>query len=274
MILISSWGLDLAYSSRSHCSATSAHSISNCVQKSEKLSQDVIIYRKCGQLRWKVFRNLLAQSDFSLPAESKQRISTSILILNYNLLLSLQPALPVSQHCHHCLLSPPPPALLSFFHFVSCTSSVFKVQTTNAGCLSPEAVIDWLTTREGERERKTGTGEWTRAGREDALRACLNWRVYFCLSWSIIIGQKTPETHRMRWRMVSGGEYNRSRRKGQRVRFRLGRSPLIWCCRQKDWDADGPFPAVCSLKSVSWQPSLIFYCLMHEADIYPTWPLF
>lgn len=50
-------------------------------------------------------------------------------------------------------LTPPPPALLSFFHFVSCTSSVFKVQTTNAGCLSPEAVIDWLTKRGGEREK-------------------------------------------------------------------------------------------------------------------------
>lgn len=36
----------------------------------------------------------------------------------------------------------------------------------------------------------------------------------------------------------------------------------------------GPFLAVCSLKSVSWQPSLIVYCLLHKGDTYPTWPFF
>ncbi len=71
MIFISLWSPDLACLSQSHCSATSARGISNCVQKSANLSQDVMIYRKCGHLRWKICRdhNFLAQPDFSLQGE-------------------------------------------------------------------------------------------------------------------------------------------------------------------------------------------------------------
>lgn len=49
---------------------------------------------------------------------------------------------------------------LLFYSAFSCTSSVFKVQTTKAGCLSPQAVIDRLT----KRERKKETGERRRGG--------------------------------------------------------------------------------------------------------------
>lgn len=66
--------------------------------------------------------------------------------------------------------SPFSPTLFSF-HSVSHTSSVFKVQITKAGCLSPEAVIDQLTKKavqggrvsQGSQKKKTTPGElvWT-----------------------------------------------------------------------------------------------------------------
>lgn len=55
-----------------------------------------------------------------------------------------------------------------FFHLVSCTSSVFKVQSTKAGCLSPEAVIDRLTKREIEKKRReSGTGRNSEPGQAE-----------------------------------------------------------------------------------------------------------
>ncbi len=112
----------LALVYQSHCSATSAHSISSCIQKSTNLSRDVMTYRNCRQLHWKILwnHNFLAQTSISF-AGREQRISTTVLIFNHNLLMcaSLQPAPSVSplfQHCRHCLLSLPLSSLsLCFF---------------------------------------------------------------------------------------------------------------------------------------------------------------
>lgn len=77
--------------------------------------------------------------------------------------------------------SPVSPTLFSF-HSVSHTSSVFKVQITKAGCLSPEAVIDQLTKKavqggrvsQGSQKKKTpGELVWTRGSISVCLGASL-----------------------------------------------------------------------------------------------------
>lgn len=156
-----------------------------------------------------IFRdhNFLAQ--FNIFLQREQRISTTVLMFNHSIPASpasLQPASSVSllSNTVATVSSHSPSSSLFyslFFHLVSCTSSVFKVQSTKAGCLSPEAVIDRLTKREIEKNEtgeRYGEEEWARAGREDASRARLNRRVYFCPSRCVIIEQKTPRTHEMR----------------------------------------------------------------------------
>lgn len=100
-----------------------------------------------------IFRNHNFLAQFNIYLQREQRISTTVLMLSHNIpgqSASLQPASSVS------LLSntvatvsshSPSSSFTLFFHLVSCTSSVFKVQSTKAGCLSPEAVIDRLTKR-------------------------------------------------------------------------------------------------------------------------------
>lgn len=109
------------------------------------------------------------------------------------------------------LLSPftlPSSFTLCFFPLSLVHLLCLKSKLPRQACLSPEAVIDRLTERNGEVREE----EWARGCRVDASRACLNQRVYFCPSKCVIIGQKTPRTHRMTWRMISGGERNRNRK--------------------------------------------------------------
>lgn len=140
----------------------------------------------------------------SLFAEEEQRVSTSFLILNHNLLdVCFTPAWPLCVPSF-AILSPPASLLLSAFSLVSRTSSLFKVQATKASCLNPEAVIDRLTKREGGIGRASRWRESEpRAGGEDSPGACLNRRLYFCPSRCVINWRHTGRG--MRWQMVSAG---------------------------------------------------------------------
>lgn len=150
-------------------------------------------------MRWKIFRNhnFLAQPDISVHRQRTKNFHKCPHV-------EPQPAPSVSPLSDTvATVSSHSPLLFHFFLFFSlhvlCRSSVFKVQTTEAGCLSPEAVIDRLTKRERERNRAALGGRVSQGKAEkDAWRACLNRRVYFCLSRCVIIGQETPGTHGMR----------------------------------------------------------------------------
>lgn len=125
---------------------TSAHRTSNWIQQSN-LTQDGIIYRKYGQFQYKIFRNHnFLDTIWSLFDQKEQKMSSSFLIFNHNLLdVCFTPACPpLSPFSNTFSL-----LLFCFFLSVSRTSSVFKVQTTKAdwGCY-------WSTNKERERKRQ------------------------------------------------------------------------------------------------------------------------
>lgn len=167
MIFILIWKLGSVYSQ-----SLSRHIATQHIQLHLKES-GCLKYRKCGQLQWKTFlnHNVSAQSNIFFAERTK----------NFHDCPHIQPQSP------GCLLhsdlppvcpffptlSPPSPLALPssftlcFFHLVSCTSSVFKVQSTKAGCLSPEAVIDRLTKRETEkRDERAVQGGRVSQGRQ------------------------------------------------------------------------------------------------------------
>ena len=78
------WYISSLYKLTFSQSRRSAHSISHHIQKSANLSQDVMIYRKCEHLQWKIFRNhnFLARC---LLRENKE-FPLFFFLLNHNLL--------------------------------------------------------------------------------------------------------------------------------------------------------------------------------------------
>lgn len=148
-----------------------------------------------------------------------------------------------------------------FFHSVSRTSSVFKVQTSRPGCLSPRAVIDRLTLREREKERDNKWYQaWARArkGRLESLSGpeglFLSVSVRHYWPGDILDAWGWDDGWRAGWRETEVG----GRARGE-MRCREVGSRLIWRCRWRDWQED---KVVYSRSPVSGPNSPIVYCQM------------
>lgn len=124
-----------------------------------------------------------------LRLEGEQRISACVFIFNRTLLdvyfaAGVAPLCPLA--ATPSPLSPVTP-LLCFPSTPSLIRSLcLKSKLPQRPAPGPEAVID-------QRERENGARR-ERGSQGGQRRACLNRRVYFCLSRCVIIGQKTPGT--------------------------------------------------------------------------------
>lgn len=142
---------------------------------------------------------------------------------------------PSFQHCRHCLLSLLLILLILLLFLLSAFSTLsptrllcLKSKLPTHCCLSPEAVIDWLTKREGaakesepgQREKTTRELVWTRGSISVFLEASL-------------LGKRRPGHTGWDDEWIA-----EELERGRGVRFRLRRPPLI--CQRRDWDAAGP----------------------------------